>query len=345
MDSSNKNSDRVAALDAIRAIGAKSVPYLRRELRRNDSKPAEWLAKVVGAPFDYTPAIEYKERALDAIRVLGPSAQEIQPELEKMLRRGELPLKVAATITIVNSNAVEVLVECLSHTNSSVRQAVAWAVSKAGPHNEQSVDKLLFVLNDADGEVRKEAAYSLGVIRMFPDRVLPQLTASLSDANFYFQTAIQIAIGSYGTNARSATPALLALLNEYQGGRKGSVVATLRMIDEPAASQAGFGRSDLVRMLRSSDEQDKLVAGVAIWHSQDKAHEFIPALADALSDTNITVRRLAMTSLGNYGKFASNALPVLAIALEDPSESLRFAATSAVRRIDPTWFATNSTRN
>src|SRR5882672_3095257 len=156
----NKITEREAAGEAIKTIGAKALPYLRDQLRRTDSESRRWLAKEIGKPFKYTPAMDCKVRALAAIKVLGPVARDFEPELDEMLKRGELPHQVATTIAAVNSNAVEVLLECLSHTNSRVRGAAAEALRDVGPHDQQSINRLLMALDDPDEAVRKSAGYS-----------------------------------------------------------------------------------------------------------------------------------------------------------------------------------------
>ena len=204
------------------------------------------------------------------------------------------------------------------------------------------MNSLLKALNDTDEQVRSKAAFSLGEIRLFPDKVVPQLAASLTDTNRFVQGTLQYAIRNYGTNAHKAVPALLMQLNRLEGFHKGEVVATLRMVDETTASQAGFGNSDLIKMLRSNDEQTKYTASVAIWQSGDDSSEFIPALIEAISKTNVGIQGFAMIILGDYGKSASNAFPALTRALTDPSETVRRRATNAIKRIDSHWTATNS---
>jgi HEAT repeat protein len=65
------------------------------------------------------------------------------------------------------------------------------------------------------------------------------------------------------------------------------------------------------------------------------AQEALPALIDALRDSDEGLRRRAAVALGRFGGAAVSALPALRLSLSDPDEGVRSFAASALALIDP----------
>jgi HEAT repeat protein len=107
------------------------------------------------------------------------------------------------------------------------------------------------------------------------------------------------AIGSFGFDAASASPQLIAALSDPS--------AKIRAAAAAALAQVGA-------------------------HSSPEA---IPALAKALSDPEPEVRDLAATALGSMGGNAAPAVPELIIALSDPVDYVRAPAADALGNIGP----------
>ncbi len=63
------------------------------------------------------------------------------------------------------------------------------------------------------------------------------------------------------------------------------------------------------------------------------AEEAVPALAKALADADVGVRRQAAKTLGDIGARARAAVPSLRKALVDPDEAVRSEATMALGKI------------
>src|SRR5262249_14427422 len=93
-----------------------------------------------------------------------------------------------------------------------------------------------------------------------------------------------------------------------------------------------------VRVAGSSDAAERDVATWALF-SVDAEHAnqrlVVPALVNALADTNFVIRLLAATCLGDFGANAQPAVPVLVRLLNDPTSRVRPDATNALRKIDP----------
>jgi HEAT repeat protein len=61
----------------------------------------------------------------------------------------------------------------------------------------------------------------------------------------------------------------------------------------------------------------------------------VPALMEALKDSDAFVRREAANSLGRIGPNAKRAVPALLVATQDRQPKVRQAATQALQQIDP----------
>ncbi len=65
------------------------------------------------------------------------------------------------------------------------------------------------------------------------------------------------------------------------------------------------------------------------------ALEALPALIDALRDSDEGLRRRAAVALGRFGGAAVAAIPALRLSLNDPDEGVRSFAGAALTLIDP----------
>ena len=70
-------------------------------------------------------------------------------------------------------------------------------------------------------------------------------------------------------------------------------------------------------------------------HAVRNQPEDVPALQDALTDSDSRIRKVAAQSLGRIGPAARLAAPELALALQDPAAEVRDAASDALERLGP----------
>jgi len=113
------------------------------------------------------PEIIVRHGAALALKEAGTSAKAAVPALEKALadERKEIRRAAALALGAIGKSAVPVLAKALSSSDTLVRKYAARAIgnaSKDTPGN--GVDALIKVLSDKDGEVRREAAWSLALI-------------------------------------------------------------------------------------------------------------------------------------------------------------------------------------
>ncbi len=102
----------------------------------------------------------------------------------------------------------------------------------------------------------------------------------------------------------------------------------------------------LPHIIQCVDDPDTAVARTAvglIGGLRLAPEQSVPALARSLTNAAPEVRHRAIRSLIRFKAEARPAIPALLVALEDPFLSVRYAATNALRDIDPQgWGTTHS---
>lgn len=87
--------------------------------------------------------------------------------------------------------------------------------------------------------------------------------------------------------------------------------------------------------LKHTSHKVKLIFIDAVPALKDAAKEVVPELTELVDDAEIRVAKEACKALGNLGKTAAAAIPVLTKALESSDKDIAVAATLAIRKIDP----------
>jgi HEAT repeat protein len=108
-----------------------------------------------------------------------------------------------------------------------------------------------------------------------------------------------------------------------------------------AAACAGCGQKStdqLVAESKSPQEGDRIKAVRLLAQRKGEAAKVVPALTDALQDSDGDVRWSAAIGLGYFGDQARDAVPALQAARTDPDARVREAAGVALWRIDPSTF-------
>jgi HEAT repeat protein len=96
----------------------------------------------------------------------------------------------------------------------------------------------------------------------------------------------------------------------------------------------------LIEDLKSPHERERVVAVRLLPRRQADAVRIVPALTEALKDSEGDIRWSAAIGLGSFGEQAHDAVPALQEALRDRDARVREAAGVALSRIDPTRFPT-----
>jgi hypothetical protein len=96
--------------------------------------------------------------------------------------------------------------------------------------------------------------------------------------------------------------------------------------------------TQLLEDLQGPQERDRLIAVRLLPQRKQDAAQIIPALIEALKDTEGDIRTSAAIGLGSFGKQADDAIPALQAAQRDRDTRVREAAGKALSRIDPAKF-------
>lgn len=139
------------------------------------------------------------------------------------------------------------------------------------------------------------------------------------------------AFKTLGSTASNAVPDLVRI---YRGNLSPDsqvfILAALGRIGPPAAPKT---TPILLDGLTNGDLRMTALYVIGEIHGQPEV--FVPALINALKDSDPSVRATAITALGNYGPTAEPAVPALAGLLNDADPDISTEATNALKAIDP----------
>jgi hypothetical protein len=164
-----------------------------------------------------------------------------------------------------------------------------------GASAEEAVPSLTKMLNGKKRGPASKAGLALSAIG---PKGLPPLMQALADSSRSDRDEIAFRICQMGTNGRPAIPLLI------------------RCFKEPKPTGLSPNTYD------------------AMMNLQPEPGQIIPALIEAIADPKRRVPN-AIHDLASFGRAASNAVPALLDALNDPNFYTRAAATSVLQRIDP----------
>jgi HEAT repeat protein/lysophospholipase L1-like esterase len=192
------------------------------------------------------------------------------------------------------------------------------------------VGALLEGLDSADPDLRASAARALGNLGGGAGAAVPALAKALEDPVPDVRSAAAWALGGVGEAGAEAVPALVSLLgSETASARAGAAWALGRM--GPKA-KAPFVINALIERFDDPDDAVRFRAGDAVLGLNPGPIALKPLLA-SLERTSALGRDAAAEALGGLGPAAREAVPALALALQDPREEVRWRAAWALGRI------------
>lgn len=228
---------------AIRAMGTNIIPflipYLQARFIDRKERLTLFLHYKVYLPKQVMLWNEKNDVAIRALSALGPSAAPAVPELCQILSMEDgyayhtwkIP-KLLGDIGPAAYQAVPVLAHMLTN---QAPPTVTFQPSSAGAHLQ----------------IRCMAAETLGIINRQPDIAVPALCTALEDSSSEVRWAALMALTDIGTNAHTAVPVLMDILQSTTGSttreaiwhsRTGLpyVINALKVIDRNAAEKAGL---------------------------------------------------------------------------------------------------------
>jgi hypothetical protein len=235
--------------DAIRRIGTNGLPFLlewinyeemglKAELRAGYNR----LRDKLGADrfFLGDPKRVRADLATAAITTLGPEAKGAIPILSRMLNDEEAfqrSARAAHALAHMGTNGLPPLLRAITNTNIDAlgpRLHAAGSIRFLGTNALPALPALVQCLTvSGPFGVAETAAFSLGELRLEPERVVPALVVSVNGTNGQLRLHAVNALGKFGPSARPAVPALLTTLTDsWLAMRNAATNALIRIAPE-----------------------------------------------------------------------------------------------------------------
>jgi HEAT repeat protein len=256
-------------------------------------------------------------------------------------------------------DSVPVLLGALNRDESRIEQ-IAEALGQIG---RPAVGPLVKAIRAPESRVRRGAALALGQVRPIAPGVVQLLTPGLDSDDPGVKAAFLAAIGSLGSGAAEAVPAVRTKLKDGSreirlqaisilarsaprdeklvddlGGLLGDPdVGVQRVAVESIRALGPLGRKVLDRvmgMLTSPSPEVRLAAAEFLGSHGQSAAAAVPALLPLLTDQTPAVRMMAARTLGTLGKAAQPALEQLASLLDDDNADIRAAAALTIGSLE-----------
>jgi HEAT repeat protein len=206
---------------------------------------------------------------------------------------------------------------------------------------ERFVSGLLAVLEEKEGRVNRRSEVRHAAIEVLTNSgmhpkaglVLPVLTAALAHPDSELRAAAARSLALMGPSAKPATPALLRAVKDTEiPVRLWAAVALDRIRGENRT--AGPVLIEIAKGLQQEEQSDKWCK---LWSflGTPRAQAAVPALLQAFRELPAERVSIART-FRDLGPAASEALPILTEALQNPDTGARQAAAQAIESIRPT---------
>ena len=196
----------------------------------------------------------------------------------------------------------------LEDANEDVRRDAASALSSLGNPSEDVISVRLLRLKDEDNSVRREAASALGSLGDASERVINALLVGLEDGDNSVRASAASALGKLGDASEPVIKALLRGLEKGDNSVCASAASALVSLGD--ASEALI--SALLRDLKDEDSYFvRYSAAVALGNLGNASEDVISALLLRLEDGEDFVRYFAAEALSKLGLKSSEVLPAV----------------------------------
>ncbi len=206
-----------------------------------------------------------------------------------------------------------------------------WMAGESNGHSAKPVSngnltKHITMLSDDDGSVRSDAADDLGMLGESGAEAIPHLIEALHDVYEPVRLNAAYALGAIGEPAVSPLIETLGVEDPIMRRMAAYALAAVGEPAVPALSEALEHTEDVVR----------IEAAYAFAQIGDAAESAISALTERTKDHTVEVRRYLPEAFGGLGAMAAPAVPVLCdILASDGDGQARFEAALALAQIGP----------
>lgn len=363
---------RAKAADAIRHMGAATLPFLLNDLMNDPRQPRHRVRYI--KPDARTG--DRGRQACWAFDALGPLGKPAIPELTRMLEQN--PGCVTGALCGIGPDALPQILNSLTNGSFWVRDNMAASLANAIYAGKIAADdaapalpvainnltysdtNLLFTVN-----TRFRAVGLIDALKLEPEVSVPALAAELTDTNMTVVSQAAQAIGGFGAQGKAAVPALLMAVASTNAELSCCSAVSLSQIDTNAFLQSvpvfaslltnspndsipmrlvqALGRLGprgysvvplLLPLLHEPDDIIRMVTTQTLGNLALRPEEVIPALRRGLHDSSPIVRMESATALGKFGAAARDSVPALIeAARNDPT--MKGNVSYALSQIDP----------
>jgi HEAT repeat protein len=304
-----------------------------------------------------------REKAAHQLESMGAVAKEAVPALRKAMATRDASstpdvdvstrIKIAKALWVIDGHpeaVLPLLTKALGHEHWAVRQKAALVLGEIGHMARPALPALVKLLKDEDAEsgagyryVRLAAAEALWRIDAQPELTLPTILSALrqeEDAGEWVQAANTLKF--MGSNAKPALPDLIKTLSHdrlYDGCGTFAYYFTRRIAPFETLSSMGAAAQTAVPALHDalsdSDPLIRLVAAEALWKIDPQAKAAVRAMTMALRDRCALVRLRAADGLAGVGPSAKESVSTLLEVMSDEYDEVRAHAIMALGQIGP----------
>lgn len=291
-----------AALDSddpfLRVVGAWALLRLGKGDERLLRKPIQRVLEGLSSDDFHVRVAAAQALADDDVpdRLIAPAFAKAMAGLKA--DRPERLTAIVESFAALGPKAVRPCVISLQR-KGPLRKYALQVLVRLGPDAVGAVPALTGTLEDPDPELRREALFALGAIGPAAATATAEITKRLSDDEEKMEVkhAACFALGSIGPAAKVALPELRRQLesdDEFQ--RVASVWAYLKILPDDAEMQVK-AVPYLVEALANDRQTVRVEAAYMLGELASKARDAVPALKQALEDSNANVREAAATAL------------------------------------------------
>ena len=372
----DKSQKLMRAAHALARIGDAARPALIAALKGDDTGLRIGAAKALGGMAanarDAIPALienlghNDEDLRSEVVETLGLIGADAVAPLTKSLSWPDPKLRSgsARALAALGADATpagpELLARLAVEKDRDVRTALLGALPRIGLPQEKVIAPLVQEFRGNDGQLRSAALSSLLLIRPAEKTVVPAIAALLNDSQSAVVERAALALGRFGTAAKSALPALAAgasrdstqraafssALTEIGGP---AVPEILHQVETtPAASLnrehwairllSGIGAAglpELEKALASSVASVRVAALGTLNELGEQAREARPAVLKLTTDADPFVRATALSALVSMATDTGGTLKKIEAALRDPAPIVRLSAVTSAGALGP----------
>jgi HEAT repeat protein len=279
-------------------LGADARPVLPLIERRLNDESAVVRATAAWAVW------EVGQRSSTAIKTLVPLLDEKDENLATL---------AAYVLGSMKSHALPALGALrreMAASDGMLRLHLAEAIAKIDPTDKPAVNVLTAALDDANPDVRSQAAFALSATDVQQvARVIPHLAFRLEDDEEMVRSAARLTLAGYLDSTEPGVTGLTAYVLGTQGKEAAPLLPELH---SHLQQSDGFDRLQLAEAITRIDPTDQSAGDILLAAFDDSSPEVRSQAAFALSSVDV--------------RWVGRVIPRLASSLNDDDESVRTAA-------------------